>query len=158
MNWEAISAVGEIVSATTVVVTLIYLAIQIRHSTKATQAVSIQTASALDQDFLLAVGADPTTAHTWTKYLTAPQTLTDDERLQGAFLLGAVMRRLENIYLQKQLGSLSEEGWVSRQSLFVGIARSPGYLVYLESLPATLIGKEFLDYMARLVPSNQQSK
>jgi len=33
MNWEAIGAVGEILGAAAVVATLIYLAIQIRHST-----------------------------------------------------------------------------------------------------------------------------
>ena len=31
MNWEAIGAVGEIVGATAVVVTLIYVAVQVRH-------------------------------------------------------------------------------------------------------------------------------
>jgi len=153
MNWEAISAVGEIVSAAAVVITLIYLAVQVRQGTKATQAVSIQTASAQDQDFLLTVGADPLTARMWTKYLTDPDSLSDDEKMQGALLLGAVMRRLENIYLQKCLGSISEEGWQSRQSLFLGIAQSPGYSVYLNSLPASLIGKEFLEYMAQLAPS-----
>ena len=34
MNWEAISAVGEIVAASAVVVSLIYLAAQIRHNTR----------------------------------------------------------------------------------------------------------------------------
>jgi len=36
MNWEAISAIGEIVGATGLVVTLIYLAVQVRQGTKAT--------------------------------------------------------------------------------------------------------------------------
>jgi hypothetical protein len=34
MNWEAIGAIGEIVGAAAVVLTLAYLAVQIRHSTK----------------------------------------------------------------------------------------------------------------------------
>jgi hypothetical protein len=34
MNWEAIGAIGEIVGATAVVGTLIYLAVQLRHNTK----------------------------------------------------------------------------------------------------------------------------
>ncbi len=37
MNWDAISAIGEIVGAIAVVVTLIYLGRQIRQGTKATQ-------------------------------------------------------------------------------------------------------------------------
>ena len=38
MNWEAISAIGEIVGATAVVITLGYLAVQIRQSTRVAQA------------------------------------------------------------------------------------------------------------------------
>lgn len=36
MNWEALGAIGDFVGAVAVVVTLIYLAIQVRHSKKAT--------------------------------------------------------------------------------------------------------------------------
>ena len=38
MNWEAIGAVGEVAGAIAVVVTLIYLGIQVRHSRTATEA------------------------------------------------------------------------------------------------------------------------
>jgi len=45
MNWEAIGAVGEILGAVAVLITLVYLAIQIRQSTaqqKREELVSIQ--------------------------------------------------------------------------------------------------------------------
>ena len=38
MNWEAISAVSEIIGAIAVVVSLVYLAVQVRSSSKATRA------------------------------------------------------------------------------------------------------------------------
>ena len=37
MNWEAISGVGEIIGALAVVVSLLYVAGQIRHNTKTSQ-------------------------------------------------------------------------------------------------------------------------
>ena len=151
MNWEAIGAVGEIVGATAVVVTLIYVAVQVRHATRETQAVSVQTAYSLDHEFLLTIGADPITAQLWATYLSAPETLADDQLIQGAYLMTSLVRRLENIYLQKTLGSLSEEGWKSRQALFIGIARSPGYSAFLESPPAALTSEEFRNYMVQLV-------
>jgi len=43
MNWDAIGAIGEIVGALAVFITLVYLSVQIRHSTKATR---LQTAQA----------------------------------------------------------------------------------------------------------------
>jgi len=150
MNWEAISAVGEIVGATAVVVTLIYVAVQVRHATRETQGVSVQTAYSLDHEFLMTIGADPITAQLWTTYLSAPETLADDQLNQGAYLMTSLIRRLENTYLQKILGSLSEEGWKSRQALFIGIARSPGYSAFLESPPAAFTSEEFRNYMAQL--------
>lgn len=51
MNWEAIGAVGEIVGAIAVVVTLVYLTNQVRRGTAATQPATVQSAAALDQDF-----------------------------------------------------------------------------------------------------------
>ncbi len=152
MNWEAIGAIGEIVGATAVVVTLIYLAVQVRHGTRATQAASVQAASALDQEFLLTVGADPAMARLWATYLAAPETLPDDQKLQGAFLMASVTRRLENNYLQNRLGTLSKEGWQSRQPFFIGIARSQGYAAFLETPPAAFLTQEFHDYMAQLGP------
>ena len=149
MNWEAIGAVGEIVGATAVVLTLIYLAVQVRHGTRATQAASVQAAVALDTEFLLAVGADPVNARLWATYLATPETLPEDQKLQGGFLMASVARRLEANYLQLQLGTLSEEGWLTRERFLKGVARSPGFLAFLESPPAAFISKEFLEYMGQ---------
>ena len=114
------------------------------------QAVSIQAATTLDQDFLLVIGSDPATAKIWSAYLRAPETLAEDQLNQGSYLMASLLRRLESIYLQKRLGSLSEEGWMSRQPLFIGIARSPGYATYLESTSAVLVGDELRGYMDQL--------
>jgi len=56
MNWEAIGAIGEIVGAMAVVASLVYLATQIRQSTKvarsATRNAIAESAQRLGQDFI----------------------------------------------------------------------------------------------------------
>ena len=47
MNWEAISAIGEIVGALAVVITLVYLAIQIREQNRESRAAAIDSLSQL---------------------------------------------------------------------------------------------------------------
>ncbi len=42
MNWDAISAIGEIIGAAAVVVSLVYLAVQVRQNTKASKAATVQ--------------------------------------------------------------------------------------------------------------------
>jgi len=150
MNWDAISAIGEMLGAIAVVVTLVYLAVQIRRGTSATQAASVQTAAALDHEFLMAIGSDPVTARLWATYLAAPQTLSVDQAMQGHFLMGSLLRRLENIRMQMQLGTLSQEGWLSRQTMFRAIANCPGYAAFLGSPVAAFVNPGFTDYMAQL--------
>jgi len=42
MNWEALGALAEIVAAAAVVITLLYLAIQVRHSNRQTEIDSLR--------------------------------------------------------------------------------------------------------------------
>ena len=140
-----------------VVAGIVFLAVEIQQNNellqsqvKEMQAVSIQAATTLDQDFLLVLGSDPVTAKMWSTYLRAPEALAEDQLIQSSYLMASLLRRLESIYLQKRIGSLSEAGWMSRQLLFIGIARSPGYATYLESTSAVLVGDELRDYMDQL--------
>jgi len=150
LRLEKWASIAEIIGSFAVVITLIILVVEVRGNTAAIQAQSVQTAAALDQEFLISVGSNPITALTWATYLAAPETLSEAESLQGAYLLTSAIRRLENIYLQEQLGALSEEGQESREALLRGLASSKGFATFLDSPPAALISGEFLSYMAQL--------
>ena len=43
MNWEAIGAVAEIIGAAAVMISLVYLAVQIRHTVRRTAADNLQS-------------------------------------------------------------------------------------------------------------------
>lgn len=133
-----------------VIIGILFLGIEIRGNTVATQATNIQIASEMDQSFLIELGSDSELSRIWTTFLRDPSILTDAERTQAAYLFAALVRRLENILLQYDLGALSEDGWKSRQALFTGIASAPGYTVFRKSLPAGLSGKAILDYLDQL--------
>ena len=55
MNWEALGAIGEIVGAVAVVLTLGYLALQIRQNTPSVRASTVQAISDSAQGRLLAL-------------------------------------------------------------------------------------------------------
>ena len=142
-------AIG-IVANLGVIAGIIFLAVEIRGATRATQAESGQTASALDQEFLLHVASDAETSQLWITYLRMPETLSTEEKIQGGFLFAAIIRRLENVYLQYQLGALSEESWQSRQALFVGMATSPGYTTFLDGPIASNASPAIIEFMNQL--------
>jgi len=111
MNWEAIGAIGEILGAIAVVATLIYLAIQIKQSTRvarsATRQAIAESAQTLANDVINAPEmADILVRHFRGEELTPAESL----RLQGRCYRD--MRHWENIYYQVREGLLSEEEWI----------------------------------------------
>ena len=110
MNWEAIGAIGEIVGATAVVATLVYLAVQIRNSTRiarsATRQSIAETAMAMGTDLV----ADRDLA---TALLADLKNQEVDEvdwtRLMARNYVG--MRHYENIHYQYLSGMLEEDEW-----------------------------------------------
>jgi len=157
MNAENLNRWLTLGANTGVVIGIVFLALELQQNnellqsqTQETQSLGIQTATTLDQEFLLVIAADPALAKTWYAYLRTPETLTEDERLQASFLMSSLLRRLEGVYLQWRIGSLSEEGWDSRQPMFTLIARSPGYSTYLQSDQSSFIGQELRDYLRQL--------
>ena len=137
------------------IIGIAFLGLEIRGNTIATEAANLQIATELDQSFLMVIGSDSEVSRVWATYLFAPETLSAAEQEQGIFLFAALVRRLENVLLQYELGALSEDGWRSRQALFEGMANTPGYAVFRESLIARVSGEAIVDYLDRLRASDQ---
>lgn len=93
MNWEAISAVSEVIAAIAVVASLIYLAIQIRHNTKEIEeqnrAHELGTLSDLAgrfTNFRSYIIENEKTALVWQKGRDDLDSLTPEERFQFDYL------------------------------------------------------------------------
>ena len=78
MNWDAIGAVGEIIGAIGVILTLFYLAFQIRQNTKAVKGQTIGTVTQnVLTELMPFVGSN--LAETWLKALDDPSQLSKIE-------------------------------------------------------------------------------
>lgn len=93
MNWNAISAVSEIIGATAVVISIVYLAIQVRQNTKQVEEgvreKRIATLGLLREawtDIRSTIYRDPALASLWNRANRRHHELTDDERTQVNFL------------------------------------------------------------------------
>ena len=104
MNWEAIGAVGEIVGAAAVIASLIYLASQIRHSSKAmrSQNLNAQTQQLLAIEQL----QSQTVLHEPLKncYIRNIENLSEDDAGYIESYLLSMLAVARNQYLHKQEG------------------------------------------------------
>jgi len=106
MNWEAIGAIGEIVGAIGVIITLVYLAVQIRSSARATEAQVHANLSFEMESLAVALAQDDTLADAMSLALREGD-LTDAQRTKLGWWFGGFMRVCESHIIQRELGATS---------------------------------------------------
>ena len=109
MNWEALAAVSELVGAVAVVVTLAYVAIQIRQNTSALRSTATQGAHDQASGLYDLLATDGTLAEIFARGLTAPDSLSVEETARFFSLSMGFMFRYQNWYLQTRSDLIDED-------------------------------------------------
>lgn len=146
MNWEALGAIGELAGAAAVIVTLAYVAVQVRQNTKASRIAAIQSASEASSRFSEMLAADPALNEIVWRGLRDPESLDPADARRFVAALNSFMRReAVSFYLHKE-GVMPDTLWAARVSALAGTLNQPGTRFFLEvggsSLPADF--REFL--------------
>ena len=142
--------VGELIAAVAVVISLIFVGVQIRENTIASKAATYQETVAYDMELLLNVGSTPDVARVFFTYINDPDSLDEDEFLQGRTLFTASIRHFENLYLQHETGMLSDEAWATREALITNVILSPGFGNLVSGPIGQNMSGRFFDYANRL--------
>ena len=109
MNWEAIGAIGEIIGALAVVITLAYLAIQIRQNNDLLRSESRQ---ALVTNDITSLSVNMKNSDVFTKFANEKE-LSEQEQMQLSFIFALDLRNREFEYFQYKHGLLDEETWLA---------------------------------------------
>jgi len=126
MNWEAIGAIGEAVGAIGIIVTLGYLAIQIRQNTIQQRSQVIQVMFESYSQLIMLLVSDAELGRMFLAGTLDQSSLTDEELVRFQLFMMAFLRRLENFYIQSSNGGILDEEFASfRETTFDFLAR-PG--------------------------------
>ena len=142
--------IAEIVSASAIIISLIFVGFQIRENTKATQASAFHNIAALDIELLLGMGDSQRSARISTFFRENPEELSEDELNFGFYRFAAEIRHVENLYLQKESKMISPRSWKSREALVEGLILSPGFGVLLEGPHKKYFDGSFIEYAEEL--------
>lgn len=125
MNWEAVGAVGETVGAIGVVVTLIYLAMQIRQQNRESRIAAVHE---LNEAFRGSITSfqDAGLADIFSRGKDDFPSLTEPERLRFIAMVQAVFRVWEDAFYQYDGGRLDPRIWNSMLAQFSGYLSLPG--------------------------------
>ena len=116
MNISNLSDISEIIGSIAVVITLIFLVLQMRENTRAIKASTRQAARDAEAQTVATTIDHPSTVLGWTK----PE-LTDEELIQYIFWMIGYFRNRENDWLQFQRGVMDEASWNRYLSAMTGL-------------------------------------
>ena len=128
MNWDAIGAIGEIVGAIAVVVSLVYVAYQVRQNTAALKVSTLQDLIANQTSAQNVVASSPQVAELWQRADDAYDELTPAEHKQFMMFIISMLNVLVSARSNYEAGLQSEEvwkGWIRGYALV--IKSSPGW-------------------------------
>jgi hypothetical protein len=114
MNWNALGAIGEIIGALAVFLTLGYLAVQIRQNTKAVRASALDSSVSAVNNVRVAIFQSSEVTALYQEGLVNPEELGDDERERFRLLMHTIIWSVWNIYAQTEYGGLSSSTWAAQ--------------------------------------------
>ena len=128
LNWEAIGAIGEIIGAAGVIITLLYLASQLRQNTRALQVTSIDSTTQVGNDVRRLLAENPEMTDIYRRGLADPDSLDDLEYERFRLAVTNGIWALWNAWAQAKLGG--RESWTAQQHILVRMLTAPGGRLY----------------------------
>ncbi len=126
MNWEAIGAVGELVGALAVFLTLVYLSMQIRQNTKMVKASAIDSAINQVNKIREAVFSNPEVANMYRRGNENPESLNEDDKLRYRLFIHNALLAESNVHAQAVFAGLSDSTWEAQLPIVTRIISSNG--------------------------------
>lgn len=126
MDWQLIGVIAEVVSAIAVVVTIIFLAVEIRHNRRAAQSNSLDALTAGFSDINYNVVGDGEFTAIWEKGLASPESLNSQETIRICMYMQCYINHYTALRKYHELGVLAHEEWEAYLAAFAGILNTPG--------------------------------
>jgi len=155
MNWDAIGAVGEVVGALAVVVTLLFLSLQLRQNTRTVRnAYRSQMAETVSNS--IAVMQNPDFARILVVAMNDSDALSPEERVVfGSFIL-RISRIWEDAYFQWLEGDYESGAWRANRAYMLDTLSNPGARKFFETRKSWLDAR-FVEYVEAELSRHTQS-
>ncbi len=147
MNWEAITAVGQVFGALGVIASLIYLAAQVRQSNRAS-AVAAKLASTQQlSNFVDDLINNPDLMELWLRGRNDFASLTDVDHFRFSNMCLKAFWFFSAAEYQKRLGTLDEENWAEFYSVIRFWVDGPGVQAWWQRTGRTRFGRSFVRFI-----------
>lgn len=127
MTLDQLASIGEIVSGIAVIISLIYLAIQIRTNTEAERSATYQSIVSDFGALNNTMASTPELSHLFVEGMENYLQLTPDQKARISQIFFQCFRYFENMFYQHRKGYLDEEVWIGWKRLMLTYYSRPGF-------------------------------
>lgn len=149
MNWSAVSAVADVLGATAVVASLLYVAAQIRQSTRQSRLSALQDMVNELGSALQAQAQNRELATIVLRGLKDLNELDAVEKVQFLSHISHILRLYEAVYFHRLEGTLDERVWKGFEAAIADVVSYPGMRAVLE-LRRPHLSQAFGNYLTTL--------
>ena len=153
MNWEALGAIGEIVGAIAVVLTLGYLAVQIRQSNRSSRAAARQALIDTFYDSVWEIGRDRELSSLFGHGFSNFESLSDGDKARFLNIAGRFEGNLYNGILLRDAGFLDAKTLNEIGDRFIGAIQARGGTEWRRSMGGfTPLVEDYIEKRIKEVP------
>ena len=146
----------EAISVAAVVLSLVFVGLQMNESTRATRSATAAETTATIADWYTFVASDQQVSNVLRRFIIDPQSLTVDEQYQAVMTFHSLMLILQSSFYLEEEGTLSPE---IRRSMTQAILSKPGVRFYWEQRKAIFVNEAFIAFIEQTLSSeNTHSK
>jgi len=150
LKLSEMASIAEIIGAFAVVISLIYVGMQVNDSAVAVRSASANDANVALQSWYLEIGSDQQTSKLFYRALTSEDALSDQEEFQFLMMLHGAFLAFQNAYLLAEEGAIDFELREAVTAAILGVKSLPGMGRYWRQRRSYL-HSGFADYVDQLL-------
>jgi hypothetical protein len=137
----------EALSVTAVVLSLIFVGLEVNESTRATRSATAAETTALIAEWYMSLGSDQQASSVLRRFVTDPQSVTFEEQYQAVMNLHALMLILQSSFYLEEEGTLSPQ---IHRSMTKALTSEPGVRYYWEQRKPIFVNENFIAFIEQL--------
>lgn len=152
MNWDALGAMGEIVGAVGVIVSLLYLASQVRSNSRQLRHASAQAVLEKLNSLIGQLAFTPGAGDVWTRGLSGLDALQEDEEIvRFSSMMLQAFWAYEEVLHYRRAGLIEDWAWTHAKAPVQHFMRTPGFQQWW-ALRRDWFGPEFQAHIEAQMP------
>jgi hypothetical protein len=151
MNWDAIGAIAELLGAIGVIVSLVYLAVQLKQNTQALRASSYQMLRQEVTETFQSRVATHGLRRSIREGLSDFAQLDEGDAFEFGYWANGIVNTYDNAYYQYRVGMLDRDRWEQQRAALVSMFGNPSFVMWWKTAPPPGMSPEFVALVEKIL-------